>query len=216
MPNQQIAVIGLGRFGTSAAIQLASLGYDVLGVDKSADKVESMSDELTHVVRADTANEGALEELGIRNFDVVVVGISSDVQGSIITTLILKHLDVPYVVAKARDELHGEILDRIGADKVIYPEHEAGVRIAHTFISHAIIDYVEVVPGYGVSKLKVPDRFVGRSLQVLGFGEDDGLRILMIGRNDSVVHNPKLSERIQDGDVLMMVGEDRYLSEMEL
>jgi len=116
--KQQIAVIGLGRFGSSAAIQLASLGYDVLGVDKNADLVENMSDELTHVVRADTSNEGALEELGIRNFGVVVVGISSDVQSSIVTTLILKHLDVPYVIAKARDELHGEILDRIGADKV--------------------------------------------------------------------------------------------------
>ena len=216
MPSQQIAVIGLGRFGSSAAMQLASLGYDVLGVDRNEDLVENLSDEITHVVRADTSNEGALEELGIRNFDVVVVGISSDVQSSIVTTLILKHLNVPYVIAKARDELHGEILDRIGADKVIYPEREAGMRISHTFISREILDYVEVVPGYGVSKIRVPDRFVGRSLQVLGFGEDSGLRILMIGRNNSVVHDPQPSERIQDGDVLMVVGEDRYLSEMEL
>ncbi len=216
MRKQQIAVIGLGRFGSSAAIQLASLGYDVLGVDKNEDLVEKMSDELTHVVRADTANEGALEELGIRNFDVVVVGISSDVQSSIVTTLILKHLNVPYVIAKARDELHGEILDRIGADKVIYPEHEAGLRISHTFISRALLDYVEVVPGYGVSKIRVPDRFVGRSLQVLGFGGESGLHVLMIGRNKSVVFDPNPSERIQSGDVLMLVGEDRYLSEMEL
>ncbi len=216
MPKQQIAVIGLGRFGSSAAMQLVRLGYDVLGVDRNEDLVENLSDELTHVVRADTSNEGALEELGIRNFDVVVVGISSEVQSSIVTTLILKHLNVPYVIAKARDELHGEILDRIGADKVIYPEREAGLRISHTFISRELLDYVEVVPGYGVSKIRVPDRFVGRSLQVLGFGEDSGLRILMIGRGDSVVHDPQPGERIQDGDVLMVVGEDRYLSEMEL
>jgi len=117
---------------------------------------------------------------------------------------------------KARDELHGEILDRIGADKVVYPEHEAGLRISHTFISHAILDYVEVVPGYGVSKIRVPDRFVGRSLQVLGLDEESGLRVLMIGRNKSVIYDPYPSERLQDGDVLMLVGEDRYLSEMEL
>ena len=90
------------------------------------------------------------------------------------------------------------------------------MRISHTFISRDILDYVEVVPGYGVSKIRVPDRFVGRSLQVLGFGEESGLQVLMIGRNKSVVFDPSPSERIQGGDVLMLVGEDHYLSEMEL
>ncbi len=140
MSVREFAVIGLGRFGSSVARTLASLGHSVLGVDRDAGRVQALAGELTHVVEADAASEEVLRALGLRNMDTVVVAISSDIESSILITLMLKELGVPRVVAKAATELHGKVLARVGADRVIFPERDMGVRVAHSLVTERVLD----------------------------------------------------------------------------
>ena len=140
MKPKQFAVIGLGRFGTSVAQALYHMGHDVLAVDISEERVNSVMKDVTHVVQVDSTNEAAIRSLGLDNFNVVIVSIGQDVQASILTTLILKELGVKNIVAKARTELHGKVLYKIGANRVVYPERDMGVRVAHNLVSANILD----------------------------------------------------------------------------
>ncbi|RPJ20387.1 MAG: TrkA family potassium uptake protein, partial [Planctomycetaceae bacterium] len=154
--RKQVVVIGLGRFGSSLAHTLVELGHEVLGIDKNLDAVNAAADFVTQSVQADASGEEALKEIGVRNFDIGVVSIGEDVKSSILITLLLKRLGVQWVVSKAADELHGEILRRVGADRVVYPESETGVRVAHGLAVPAVVDYLKVIPGYGISKIVAP------------------------------------------------------------
>ena len=135
MAKKQYAVIGMGRFGSSVARELSDLGFEVLAIDVSEQKIQEVSNWVTHAVAVDSTDEEALRSLGLRNFDVVVVAIGEDIQASILTTLILKELGVPELIVKAQNELHGKVLNKIGADKVVFPERDMGLRVAHHLIS---------------------------------------------------------------------------------
>lgn len=144
--EKHFAVIGLGRFGTSVAMTLQSLGHEVLAIDSDAERVQKLSDQVTHVVQVDTTEESALMALGLRNFDAIVVAIGEDVQANVATTLLLKEIGVPYIIAKARNALHGKMLEKIGADRVVYPERDMGQRVAHSMVSANVLDYIELSP----------------------------------------------------------------------
>ena len=154
--NKQFAVIGLGRFGVSVARTLFKGGYEVLAIDSNEERVQKISSEVTHVVQADTTDENALKALGIRNFDVVVVAIGEDVQANVLTTLLLKELGVNYIVAKAKNELHGKMLEKIGADRVVYPERDMGQRVAHNLVSTNVLDYIELSPDLSLVEVTTP------------------------------------------------------------
>ena len=128
--KKQIVVIGLGQFGVSLAATLADIGHDVLALDRSEKEVQSVASQVTHAVQADTTSEAVLKELGVGNFDIGVVGIGARIENSILTTILLKKLGVPYVIARADSELHGSVLEKVGADRVVYAESEMGVRVA--------------------------------------------------------------------------------------
>src|SRR5690606_32185589 len=135
MKMQQFVVIGLGRFGSSLALELMDLGYEVLGVDLNEELVNDMSAYLTHAVAADATDEDMLKSLGIRNFDCGIVAIGSDIQMSILTAILLKDLGIKTVVAKAISVLHGRALEKLGVDRVIFPERDMGVRVAHQLVT---------------------------------------------------------------------------------
>src|SRR3569833_2397583 len=177
---KQYAVIGLGRFGTSVARTLYEMGYDVLGIDTNEDLIQDAIDLVTHAVTADSTDENALKSIGIRNFDVVVVAIGNDVKNSILTTLILKELGVKYIVVKAQDELHGKVLEKIGADRVVYPERDMGYRVAHNLISPNILDYIELAPDYSILEIHTPNKFVGRSLEQIDIRRKYGCNVMAI------------------------------------
>ena len=141
--QKQFAVLGLGRFGTSVALTLHELGYQVLGVDSDEEIVQDLSHDLTHVVSADAADENTLRSLGINNYEVVIVGIGA-LEDNLLTTLNLKEMGVPFVAVKATSAVHGKMLEKIGADKIIYPERDMGKRVAHNLISSSIVDYIEM------------------------------------------------------------------------
>ena len=163
--TKQFAVIGLGRFGASVARTLYTLGYDVLGIDSNEENTQTLADNLTHVVTADATDENTLKALGIRNFDVVIVGIGGDIQSSILTTIILKELGIKYLVAKAQNELHGKVLNKIGADRVVFPERDMGIRVAHNLISPKVLDFVEFSPDFNIVELAVIPMWYNKSLE---------------------------------------------------
>src|SRR5512138_2724415 len=129
---RQVAVLGLGRFGSSVARTLMQSGCEVLAVDGDAERVKALVDEVTEAVQVDVLDDAALKSLGLRNFEAVVVAIGQEVKASILVTVMLKEMGVPKIVAKAQDDLHGKVLQKVGADVVVYPERDMGIRLAHT------------------------------------------------------------------------------------
>ena len=209
------AVIGLGRFGGSLAETLAAAGNEVLAVDSDEVRVQKMSEVLTHVVVADSTDETALKSLGIRNFDVVVVAIGQSVQASVLTTLLLKELGVRYVVAKADSYLHGKMLEKVGADRVVFPERDMGKRVAHNLMSTNVIDYFEVAPDLGIIEVKVPSSLVDTSLMHSNLRQVYGITVLAIRRKEQFFLSPNPEEKFLEGDQLILVGESEGLQRFE-
>lgn len=212
---KQFAVIGLGRFGASVAVNLYKLGYDVLAVDSEEERTQKFSDEVTHVVQADATDENTLKALGIRNFDVVVVAIGEDIQANVMTTLLLKELGVPYVVAKAKNALHGRMLEKVGADKVVYPERDMGVRVAHNIISRNVLDYIELSPNLSIVEVNAPKELIGKTLQQADLRPRFGINVVAIKRDEELNVSPKAEDVIESGDVLVVIGNNEGIQSLE-
>lgn len=204
--TKQFAIIGLGRFGTSVAVTLHKMGYEVLAIDNNEERVQEFSNEVTHVVQADTTDEDTLVALGIRNFEVVVVAIGEDIQSNILTTLQLKELGVPYIVAKASNKLHGKMLEKLGADRVVYPERDMGQRVAHNLVSSTVMDYIELSPDLNIMEISVPDGLVGKTLAESDLRARYEINVVAIKRGDNIIVPPLPSEKIVEQDVLVVVG----------
>lgn len=152
----QYAVIGLGRFGSSLATTLHQAGNEVLAIDRNEERIEEYKDHVTYAVVADSTDEEALKSVGIRNFDAVIVAIGDDIQASILTVLILKELEVKKVVAKAINKRHGQVLYKVGADWVVFPERDMGERVATQLMSPNVLDYIELAKDYSIKEVKAP------------------------------------------------------------
>jgi len=212
---KQFAVIGLGRFGSSVAKTLTKMGYEVLGIDIDEDVVNSMADSLTSSVKADILDEQALKTLGIRNFDVVVVAIGKEMQASILVTVILKEMGVKEVVAKARTELHGRVLERVGADKVVFPERDMGEKVAKALVSKNIMDQIALSPDFSLVEMAAPAVFVNKTLEKSGARQKYGISVLAIRRGAEVIISPQAGDVVREGDILVVIGRDTQLRKFE-
>lgn len=210
--KQQVLVVGLGRFGSAVARELHALGHEVMAVDASEATVNDIAPEVTHAVQLDASDEGALRAAGAAEFGTAVVAISSATEASIFATMALKRLGVPTVIAKASGALHGAILERIGADRVVYPEREAGIDVAHTFRIPHVLDYIDLAPRFGIAKISVPSTFVGRSMRELDLAARFKVTPIALRRGDNVTVNPHREEKLQDGDELVLIGLDDQLT----
>lgn len=211
---KQAAVIGMGRFGVGLAQELYQIGFDVLALDKDEQVVQDLAGHLTYVVRADSTNEAVLRELGIANYDLAVVAIGTDIQANIMTTLLLKHLGVKEVVARSNNALHGQTLERIGADRVVYPEQDTGVRLAHSLFNPDVMEYLAVTPTFGISKVRPPEHAIGQTLEAAGLGgtrDRYGIAVLAISRGREPILFPAKDEVIAPGDFLFVAGRDDLL-----
>lgn len=204
---KQVAVIGLGRFGSSVARALAGSGCEVLAVDVDEARVKAVADEVTDAVRANALEEEALRALGLRNFEVVVVAIGHEVEVSILVTVLLKEMGISKIVAKAQDELHGRVLEKVGADMVVFPERDMGVRLAHTLISRNIIDEIQLSTDYSILEMAAPQAFCGHSLKELELRQRFGLSVLAIRRKDRIIVSPDADQVVDDGDILVVLGQ---------
>ncbi|AZK46213.1 potassium channel family protein [Paenibacillus lentus] len=214
--KKQYAVIGMGRFGLSVASALSGMGFDVLAIDSNEQRTQEVSNIVTHAVSADSTDEEALRALGIRNFDVVVVAIGENIQASILTTLIIKDLGGPLIIVKAQNELHGKVLNKIGADKVIYPERDMGLRVAHHLTSPNILDYIELSDEYSIVDLQITKAMVGKNLKELDIRAKFGCNVMAIKTGAKMNISPAAHDRLAEGDILVIVGEKNDLTKLEL
>ncbi|OUM90843.1 MAG: potassium uptake system protein [Bacillus thermozeamaize] len=215
MMKKQFVVIGLGRFGSSVAKTLSKMDYEVLAIDRDEERVQEHAGIVTHVVQADATDENALKSLGIRNFDVVVIAIGEDIQSSIMATLIVKEMGVPTVVVKARNELHGKVLQKIGANKVIFPERDMGIRVAHNLISPNILDFIEFAEDYSIVDISVSPAMVGKSLAELNIRARYGCNIIAIKNGKNINIAPRAEDRLREGDIMVVIGHNDDLQELE-
>jgi len=208
-------VIGIGRFGASVAAKLYEMGYDVLAIDTSESRIDGIVDKVTHAVVADSTSETALKSLGISNFDVVIVAIGQDIQASILTTLVLKEMGVKQIVTKALTEQHGKVLQKIGADRIVFPERDMGIRVANNLAAANVLDFIELSPDFSIVEFIATAEMVGKSLKELDFRAKFGVNVLAIRTADKNISvSPGASDRIQAGDLLIMVGENTSLQRM--
>ncbi len=207
-----IVVIGLGRFGTSLALELLKGGREVLGIDADERIVQNLSDRLTDVVQADTTDEAALRELSIQDFDSAVVAIGSDLESSILTASLLLQLGIPQVWAKATSTAHGRILEQLGVHHVIFPEMDMGKRVAH-MVSGESLDYVELDKDFVMVKTEAPDLFHGKTLAELKFRSEHGITVVATKRADST-YQPSFPETvIEKGDLMVVAGRTEKVDE---
>lgn len=202
---KQFAVIGLGRFGSSLAATLAKLGAEVLAIDMDEERVRALAPVVTQAVQADATDEDALKDLGIRNFDVVVVAMKA-FEPSLLVTLHLKQDGVQRVIVKAASEVHGKILEKIGADTIIFPEKDMGERLAFSLISGSVIDHIELSPDYSVVEIVVTRALAGRTLRDLNLRNRMGLTVVAIKREEDVNVFVSPDEPLREKDVLVAVG----------
>ncbi|HLN64648.1 MAG TPA: TrkA family potassium uptake protein [Symbiobacteriaceae bacterium] len=215
MSRKQIAVLGLGRFGASVARTLVEQGHEVLGIDADADLVDQFSNLLTHTMVADCTDEAALRSLGLRNMDAAVVAIGHDVQASILATVLLKEIGVPLVVAKAAGDLHGRTLAKVGADKVVYPERDMGARVAHSLLTGAVTDYIELSPEITIMEMAAPERIVGKTLRDLNLRARFGLNVMAIKKGEQINAAPLATDLVDSGDVLVLLGSNDSVRRLE-
>lgn len=203
---KQFVIIGIGKFGYSIATTLFDMGHDVLAIDKDEEKVQQISNRVTHAVQADATDENTLKALGIRNFDVAVVTISSNIQSSILITMLCKELGLKYVLAKAQNELHAKVLYKTGADKVVFPERDMGIRVAQNLVSTNFLDYIELTPHYRLVELAVVPAWEDKSLRELNIRVKYGINIMAIRHGNDVNISPLGDDILRREDVLVLIG----------
>ena len=210
--KESVLVIGLGRFGMAAARELMRLGHDVLAVDRSEAAVNEMAPEVTHAIQADATDIDALKSIGAAEFSHAIVAISGEAEPSIFATMALKQLGVGNVVAKAGTTLHGAILERVGADRVVYPEREMGARVAHEFNIRNVLDYLDVAPDFGIVRMRPTADWVGKALRDIDLSTRLQLTPIALRRAGNVVVNPHRDEKLGPTDELILIGPDRKLA----
>ncbi|QQZ08099.1 potassium channel family protein [Heyndrickxia vini] len=213
--KKEFVVIGLGRFGGSICKELADQGMEVMAIDQDEDRVNEFASIATHAVIADTTDETVLKNLGIRNFDHVIVAIGADIQASILTTLMLKEIGVKNVTVKAQNDYHAKVLDKIGADHVVHPERDMGRRIAHHIVSNNVLDYIELSNEYSIAEIVANEWLVGNTIVDLNIRAKYGLNIVAIKRSGTMIISPQAYDTIEPNDVLIIIGADTDIHRFE-
>ncbi|MBA7547486.1 Ktr system potassium uptake protein A [subsurface metagenome] len=211
---KQFIVLGLGRFGSAVATTLIELGHEVLGVDNDEEIVNVLKDKITQAVQADITEERVLTELGVKNFDAAIVCIGTDLETSILVTMMLKEMGLKYIIAKAQNNLHAKVLEKIGVDKVVFPERDMGARIARRLITPNIKDYIELEPDYNIIEISALPEFVDKTLSELDMRNKYGINVLAIKRNDSFNISPRAKDVIKKGDFLIVIGETKKINKL--
>jgi trk system potassium uptake protein TrkA len=215
--HQQFAVIGLGRFGRAVSRELHYMGHDVLGTDIDEKLVAQVLNEkmAAHAIQLDSTDPLALKEAGIFEFDTVIVAIGNYVQQSIITTLNLKEAGISQVIAKASTEIHGKLLERVGADRVVFPEYEAGCNLARTLTRPSVLDHFDLDPEHSIVEVLVPEEFHGKTIAELQLRSHYGLTLLAVGQEDSNYEiNPYSNQRLCKGDAMVVLGSDKDIERL--
>lgn len=208
-------VIGLGRFGSEVARQLHAQGCEVLAMDLSSDLVQQISPDVTHAVVGDGQDKEVLKALGVRNMDCAIIAIGDDLAASVLVTMNMKELGVPYIVCKAHDETHRRVLQKLGADRVVIPEKENAARLAHSLSSPNVLDYIELSEDYGIIEVPAPKNWHEKTLKELNIRAKLGVNILAVRRNGKINVSPAAEYQILSGDVVVILGDSIALEAVQ-
>jgi trk system potassium uptake protein TrkA len=211
MSVKSFAVFGLGKFGYSVAVNLYKNGCDVLAIDKDEKKVEDIANDVTYAVKADVLDHDVYQSLGIGNMDGAVVAISDNMEASVIATILAKEAGIPYVLAKANSQTHAIVLEKVGADQVIFPEREMGSRVARNMVFGNFVDTFELSDTYSMVEMVVPENWVGKSLSELNVRRNWQVNVVAIKEGDRINANPDPMEPMRSGQILLTVGDNDKL-----
>ncbi|GAB4181151.1 MAG: TrkA family potassium uptake protein [Coleofasciculaceae cyanobacterium] len=216
--HKQYAIIGLGRFGRAVCSSLHRLGYEVLGTDIDEKLVaQVLTDQIvSHAVQLDSTEPTALKEAGIFEFDTVIIAIGNYLQESIVTTLNVKEAGVPYVVAKASTEVHGKLLQRVGADHVVFPEYEAGCALARLLTKPSILERFDLDPNHSIVEVLVPEEFHGKTIRELELRNRYGVNLLAVGQNEQFEINPDPNKRLYKGLAMVVIGSNQDIDRLPI
>ncbi len=209
--RKQYAVFGLGSFGESVAVALQELGCEVVVVDNHMERIEDISPYVSYAVQADIEDPEVIRSLGARNLDGVVVAVADDMEASIMATLVSKEIGVPYVLAKAKNDLHAKVLKKIGADSIIFPEKEIGQSVARNLVSGEFVDWISLSPDYSITEIAVPEKWIGKSLSEIDVRRTKDVNVVgvRIGEKIQVTIDPE--EPLQKEMMLIMIGSNEAL-----
>lgn len=208
MKEKSYAVIGLGLFGMAVATTLAEANCDVLAIDDNEENVQDIAQKVTYAVKADVREPGILKTLGLQNVDVAVIAVAENMEASIVATMQAKELGVPFVMAKAMNELHGRILEKIGADKVISPEKSMGVRVARNLLSSGFVDMFELSSEFSMAEFRIPKEWIGRTLRELKIREKYNINLIAVKQGENVNVNFDPEESLPSDCTLIAVGKN--------
>lgn len=211
---KNFVVIGCGRFGRAIATTLYKLGHDVLAIDSNEEIIQNIAGDVTKAVTSQI-DEQVLREIGVPNCDVAIVSMGSDIESSVITTLLLKEMKIPYIVCKASTEIHEKILYKIGADRVVSPERDSGIKIAKNLVSDNILDKIDLDPDYAIFELITPKSWIGKSLIELNVRKEYNLNVVAIKKDDDFVITPNPEEPLKENDIILLLGEKKNLKYFE-
>lgn len=200
-----ITVVGLGAFGSTVALELSRLGHDVLGIDSNANRTNAIADQLAMAVTADARDERVLRELGVHESDVVVVAIGEDIEANILTTLVVKSMPKPRVWAKALNHNHHRILEKLGADHIVHPEHEMGLRVARSLIYPEVLDYISLGDDQFLAEVRASERLNGKTIEALNL-DDNEVKCVLIKHLGLTFAPAPLHHRFELGDQLVLLG----------
>lgn len=208
-------VIGLGRFGQAVARQLCALGGEVLAMDRNSDLVQQVANDVTHAVVGDAQDKEVLRTLGAREFDCAIAAIGDDLAASVLITMNLKELEVPYIVCKAHDETHRRVLEKLGADRVVIPEQEYAGRLSRSLYSHNVLEYIELSEEYGILEVPAPKSWVGRTLKELNVRAKLGVNIIAVESGKETNVAPGADYLIREGDTMVVLGDNYALEAVQ-
>lgn len=208
-------VVGLGRFGREVARQLCTLGCEVLAMDISSDLVQQVSGDVTHAVTADAQDKSVLKALGVKDFDCAVIAIGDDLAASVLATMNMKELGVPYLVCKAHDDTHRRVLQKLGADRVVIPEKENAARLAKSLSTPNVLDYIELSEEFGIIDIPAPDEWNEKTLKELNIRAKLGVNILAIRRDGKINVSVNPDFAFQKGDVVVVLGDAAALKAVQ-
>lgn len=202
-------VIGIGQFGSSLAKSLYKAGHEVIAIDMDEVRINDIADEVTHAMVADMTDERVVKSIGVQNFDAVIISIGANIRGSVLSTVLCKEQGAKYVIAKASDDLHAKLLLKTGADKVIQPEKEAGIRLARSLVSDNIIDYLDLSDQYSIHEIHIPSPWINKTLVELDVRKKYDVSVIAIRRGDDILVTLNPQEPLQEKDVLILIGSNK-------
>lgn len=214
MARKEFAVFGLGEFGRSVALTLAKNGCEVMAIDSSSEKVQDIADSVTHAVKADATDMDVVRSLGLNNLDAAVIAIGNNLEASIMATIISKECGVPYVLAKASNDIHAAVLRKVGADEIIYPEKAMGVRTARNLMSGNFLDFIELSKSFSMVEITPPPSWVGKSLRELDLRKK-GLNVIACKQGDNVITQLDPDTVLREGDDFIIVGQNEALNRIK-